>query len=85
MAPLNSNNTALVDFDPGAPEASEASRRRTIDEFVDQLDEILLLVHDKEIRKQSDFDITSTSHKSPSELEEDLDNLLKITRPESYR
>ena len=65
MAPLNSNNAALIDFDPRAPEASEASRRRTIDEFVDQLDEIPLPVHDKEIWKQSNFDVTSTSHKSP--------------------
>ena len=34
-------------IDPSAPEASEAARRRAVDEFVNQLDEISLLVHVK--------------------------------------
>ena len=46
-------------IDPSAPEVSEAARRRAVNEFVNQLDEIPLPVHVKEIRKQPDFDITS--------------------------
>jgi len=42
-------------------------------------DEIPLPIHVKEIRKEFDFDVTTTE--SPSELEEDLDHLLEITRP----
>jgi len=48
-------------------------------DFVDHLNEIPLPIHVKEIRKQFDFDLTTTE--SPSELEEDLDHLLEITRP----
>jgi len=68
-------------IDPRAPEASEAARRRVIDDFIDHLDEIPLPVHVKEIRKQLDFD--ETTSKSPFELEEDLDSLLEITRPDT--
>ena len=67
-------------IDPRAPEVSKAARRRTIDDFVDHLDEIPLPVHVKEVRKHPDFDVTAI--KSPFELVEDLDNLLEITRPD---
>ena len=65
-------------FDPSAPEASEAVRHREIDNFVDQLDEIKLPVHVKKILDQPDFD--TITPKTLSELEEDLDNLLEISR-----
>ena len=67
--------------DPSAPETSKPARHWQIDNFVDQLDEIKLSVHIKEIRDQPDFDVTNP--KILSELEEDLDNLLKISRQEA--
>ena len=53
-------------IDPRAPETSEAARGHAIDDFVDHLDEIPLSVHIKEVRKQPNFDVTTS--KSPSEL-----------------
>ena len=37
--------------------AFATTRCNNVDEFIDQLDEITLSAHVKEIRKQSDFDI----------------------------
>ena len=68
-------------IDPNALEASEVARRQEIDNFVDQLDEIKLPVHIKKIRDQPDFD--TITPKTLSELEEDLDNLLEISRQEA--
>ena len=41
---------------------------------------IPLPVHVKEMRKQPDFDVTSIPRKTPSKLEEDLDQLLEIRK-----
>ena len=65
-------------INPRTPEASKAGRCHAIDDFTDNLDEIPLPVHIKEIREQPDFDVT----KSPFELEQDLDNPMEITRPD---
>ena len=68
-------------IDPSAPEASEAARRQEIDNFVDQLDEVELPIHVNEVRNQLDFD--SPTPKTLSEMEEDLNKLLEITRQET--
>ena len=65
-------------INPRTPEASKAGRCHAIDDSIDNLDEIPLPVHIKEIREQPDFDVT----KSPFELEQDLDNPMEITRPD---
>ena len=68
-------------IDPNALEASEAVRRQEIDNFVDQLDEVELPIHVNEVRNQLDFD--SPTPKTLSEMEEDLNKLLEITRQET--
>ena len=68
-------------IDPSASEASEVTRRREINNFVDQLDEIEFPVHVNEVRSQPDFN-TSTP-KTLSEMEEDMEKLLEITRQEA--
>jgi len=52
-----------------------------IDNFIDLLDEIKLPVHIKEAQDQPNFDATNS--KTLSELEEDLDNLLEVSRHEA--
>ena len=59
--------------DPDAQQTSKSTRRRTTDKFVDNLNEIPFPSDIKEIRKQPDFDATSSLSKTPAELEEDLD------------
>jgi hypothetical protein len=68
-------------IEPSTPETSKAAWRRETDDFVDQLNEIPLPVHINGIRNQSDFDITTP--KSLSELEDDLDHLLEVTRSDA--
>ena len=53
---------------PKEPETSSATRCCCVDDFIDQLDEIPLLVHVE----------NSIQPKSPSELAEDLDQLLEV-------
>ena len=61
-------------IDPSAPEASEAARRREIDNFMDQLDEVELPVYIHQIRNQPDFNVSIP--KPLSEMEEDPNKLL---------
>jgi len=59
--------------DPREPEASATPQRNNVDDFIDQFDEIPLPIHVKNpIRR-----------KSPSELEEDLDQLLANMKQEA--
>jgi hypothetical protein len=78
------------------PEASSSTRSSNLDEFIDNLDELLLLDLALQIEKMSIFDVTftrdapelvgsdsnrseeMTQSKSLSDLEEDLDLLLKL-------
>ena len=60
---------------PNETEAHATTHRNSIDEFVDQLDEIVLPVHVKN-KGQPDLDETSSRSESLSELEEDLNSLL---------
>jgi hypothetical protein len=82
--------------DSRKPEASTPTRSSDIDEFIDNLDELLLLDLPRQIERTSVFKVTSTraapellgsdsnrseevtQSKSPFDLEEDLDRLLKI-------
>ena len=68
-------------IDWNTPEASKTARRREIDDYVHQLEEVKLSVHDNETRNQPNFDVAIP--KALSEMEEDLDNLLEITRQEA--
>ena len=68
-------------INPSIPKTSKIARHQEVNNFDDQLNEIPLLVHIKEDRNQPDFDVTVP--KTLSELEEDLDNLLEITRQEA--
>ena len=72
-------NSHLID--PSAPKILETSRRQKVDDFIDQLDEILLPIHVNDVRNQPNFDVAIP--KALSEMEEDLDNLLEITRQEA--
>jgi hypothetical protein len=87
-------NSHLVDF--RKPEASTPTRRSNLDEFIDNLDKLLLPDLARQIERMSVFNATSTraapgllgsdsnqseeatQSKSLSDLEEDLDRLLKI-------
>jgi hypothetical protein len=91
---LGGFNSHLVDS--GKPEASTSTQHSDIDEFIDNLDELLLLDLVLQIEKISIFDMTSTraapelvesdsnrsegttQSKSLSDLEENLDLLLKL-------
>jgi hypothetical protein len=68
-------------IDPSAQKTLETTRLSVVNDFTDRLDKIPLPVHVKEVREQLDFDVTAS--KSPSKLEEDLDHLLEITRPDT--
>ena len=68
-----------IDQDP--PEISEAAEWREFDEFVDQLEEIGFSDLNKEARSQSELDAIKA--KPLSELEEDLEKLLEISKQES--
>jgi len=76
---LGGFNSHLID--PSVPKTSKAARRQEVDNFVDQLDEIPLLVHIKEVRNRPNFDIITPT--TLFELEEDLDSLLEITRQDA--
>ena len=76
---LGGFNSHLID--PSVPKTSKAARRHEVDNFVDQLDEIPLLVHIKEVRNRPNFDIITPT--TLFELEEDLDSLLEITRQDA--
>jgi hypothetical protein len=87
-------NSHLVDYRKS--EAFASTRSSDLDEFIDNLDELLLLDLALQIEKMSVFDTTSTcdapelvgsdsnlsegttQSKSLSDLEEDLDLLLKL-------
>jgi hypothetical protein len=87
-------NSHLVDS--RKPEASTPTRHSDLDEFIDNLDELLLLNLVMQIEKMSIFDMTSArappelvgldsnrskgtiQSKSLSDLEDDLDLLLKL-------
>jgi hypothetical protein len=91
---LDGFNSHLVDFKK--PEASTPTRHRDLNEFIDNLDKLLLPDLVLPIEKMSVFDATSTraapelvgsdsnrsegttQSKSLSDLEEDLDLLLKL-------
>ena len=78
---FTSNGTGGCDShlaEPETPETSATTRHNCVDEFVGQLNEIPFPVHVEEIRKQSDFDVTSFLPKSLSELKEDLDHYWKL-------
>ena len=66
--------------DLGALGASATTRCNLVDDFIDLLDEIPSASYVEEILKQPDFEVTSIPCKSPSKLEEDLDQLLEIGR-----
>ena len=76
---LGGFNSHLID--PSVPKTSKAARHQEVDNFVDQLDEIPLLVHVKEVQNRPDFDVITPT--ALFELEEDLDNLLETTRQEA--
>jgi len=65
-------------IDPSAPKTSEATRRGEVNNFIDQLHDIPLPVHVKEVRNLPDFDVITP--KTVFELEEDPDHLLEATR-----
>jgi hypothetical protein len=91
---LGGFNSHLVDS--RKPEASTPTRHSDLDEFIDNLNELLLPDLVRQIEKISVFDTTSThaapelvrsdsnrsegttQSKSLSDLEEDLDRLLKL-------
>ena len=68
-------------IDENTPEASEATRRQEIDDFVDQLKEVELSVRNNGTRIQPKFD--AIRPKALSKLEEDLDKLLEYTKQET--
>ena len=76
---LGGFNSHLID--PSVPKTSKAARHQEVDNFVDQLDEIPLLVHVKEVQNRPDFDVITPT--ALFELEEDLDSLLEITRQDA--
>ena len=63
------------------PDVSEAAKRRELDKFIDQLEEIGFSDLSNEARIQPKFDAIRT--KTLSELEEDLEKLLEISKQES--
>ena len=64
-----------------ALEVSEATKRREFDEFIDQLEEIGFSNLNNEARIQPEFDAIKA--KTLSELEEDLEKLLKYSKQET--
>jgi hypothetical protein len=61
--------------------AQEAARRKGIDDFIDQLEEVGFSAHDSRTRNQPDFD--TINPKTPSEMEKDLNKLLEDTKQET--
>ena len=68
-----------IDQDP--PEVSEATKRREFSEFIDQLEEIEFSNLNNEARIQPEFDAIKA--KTLSELEEDLEKLLEVSKQET--
>ena len=67
--------------DQNAPETSEAARRHEFDDFIDQLEEVVLSAFNSGTRIQPEFG--AFRPKTLSELEVDLDKLLKDTKQET--
>ena len=63
------------------PEAAEAAKHRDFDEFIDQLEEIGFSNLNNEARIQPEFDAIKA--KTLSELEENLEKLLKDSKQET--
>ena len=72
-------NSRPIDRSPS--EASKATRQQEIDDFIDQLEEVGPSASNNRTRIQLGFD--AIRPKTLSELEEDLDKLLKDTKQET--
>ena len=68
-------------IDQTAKEVPEATNHGEPNDFVDQLEEVGIPALDNETQIQSEFDVIKT--KTLSELEEDLERLLKDTKQET--
>jgi len=67
--------------DQNTPEASKTSKRRGLDDFIDQLEEVGFSALNVETRIQPEFGAIRA--KTLSELEEDLEKLLEDTKQET--